>query len=339
METVKFGETRAPHEAAPSHTHRQGLAGVLAGVMPKRILITGAKGFVGRHLSVALRQWFPEVRLHAAGFDVTDARAVDQEVRAVRPDACVHLAAVSAIADARRDPDRAWQVNLHGTLNLARAIMSHAPACVFLLASSADAYGASFKGGQPVDETVPLAPLNSYGATKAAADLAVGALAAEGLHTVRLRPFNHTGPGQTDGFVVAAFARQIARIRLGLQAPLLRVGALDPYRDFLDVRDVCAAYAACLARAAEIPPGSIFNIASGTPRRIGDMLEDMQRLAGTDAAIETDASRLRPTDIPVACGNAAAAFERLGWAPRIAWETTLRDVLADWLAREGPAGG
>lgn len=305
---------------------------------PRRILVTGSRGFVGRHLVGRLRADLPGADLAEAAFDVADAAAVEDAVRALRPDACVHLAAVAAIAAARQDPGRAWRVNLHGTLVLARALMAQAPGCVLLFASSADAYGASFRAGHALDEGAPLAPQNTYAATKAAADLALGALAAEGgLRVLRLRPFNHTGPGQSSAYVVAAFAEQVARIAAGLQPPVLRVGALDPVRDFQDVRDVCAAYAACLRRADELAPGTVLNVASGVPRRVGDVLDALLRLAGVEASVETDAARLRPSDIPTATGDAGLARRVLDWAPAIPWEQTLRDVLADWQGRIGRA--
>ena len=310
---------------------------------PRRLLLTGASGFVGRHLVPRLRAAFPECALTLCGsapdmlaLDITHPDAVEALVAAVQPEACVHLAAISAIPTARQDPERAWRVNLHGTLTLARAVLRHAPACSFLFVSSADIYGRSFHAGIPLDETALPAPTNTYGATKAAADLAIGALAAEGLLAVRLRPFNHTGPGQSNSFVVPAFARQVARIAAGLQPPLLHVGALDPYRDFLDVRDVCDAYVACLQQRDAMTQGAILNIASGTTRRIGDLLDALLNLAGVQARPETGAGLLRPADIPVACGDASLARRLLGWTPCIPWDVTLRDVLADWDARLRP---
>ena len=144
------------------------------------------------------------------------------------------------------DPMASWRANLFGTLALGEAVLREAPGCRFVLASSAEVYGLSFRAPMPLDEQAPMRPANPYAASKAACDLAIGEMALRGLDAVRLRAFNHTGPGQSEGFVVAAFARQIARVEQGLQAPELRVGALDRWRDFLDVRDVCAAYAAAL---------------------------------------------------------------------------------------------
>lgn len=304
-------------------------------MLPRRILVTGAGGFVGRHLLPALGTAFPGAVLLTDPFDVTDPAAADAAIEAGRPDAVVHLAAIAAIPAARLDPDRAWQVNVLGTLNVARAVLAQAPGSTLLFASSADIYGASFRAGTPLDEGALPAPLNTYAATKTAADLALGAMAAEGLRVLRVRPFNHTGPGQSAEFVVPAFAEQVARVAAGLQPPVLRVGALDPLRDFLDVRDVCAAYAACLARSDALAPGTVLNLASGQPRRIGDVLAALMAAAGVEAEVATDAGRLRPSDIPVAAGDAALARRVLGWAPAISWDRTLADVLADWRARVG----
>jgi GDP-4-dehydro-6-deoxy-D-mannose reductase len=303
----------------------------VAATDPRRILITGASGFVGRHLLPALRAAYPAAEIFDAQFDITDRAAVHNAVRGARPNACVHLAAVSAVADARRDPDRAWRVNLHGTLDLARAVLEHASGCRLLFASTSEIYGRSFQSGRPLDETALPAPMNAYAATKAAADVALGAMANDGLHVVRLRLFNHSGPGQPDSFVLPAFARQVARIEAGLQAPPLRTGGLDSMRDFLDVRDVCGAYAACLR--TELAPGTILNIASGVPRRIGDVLDALLALAGLETEIATDTERLRGTEIMTASGDATRARQLLGWAPTIPWTQTLADVLADWRQR------
>lgn len=313
-------------------------------VRQDRILITGGAGFVGRHLRRALPAAFPKAILlpTARGgadgcrpLDMANAVAVADLVAAFRPTACIHLAAVSVVSAARRAPEAAWRINLHGTMALADAIRAQAPECLLLLASSSEIYGRSFAaaGGAALDETALPAPMNLYAATKAAADLALGALAERGLRAVRLRAFNHTGPGQSEEFAVAAFARQVARVAAGLQPPRLAVGPLDSRRDFLDVRDVCAAYIACLEAPEALTPGLILNIASGTPRRIGDILADLLALAGIEADIEQRTELTRCTKIPLTCGDAGLARRLLSWSPRIAWPDTLRAVLDDWRTR------
>jgi GDP-4-dehydro-6-deoxy-D-mannose reductase len=296
---------------------------------PGPLLVTGAEGFVGRHLTASMRARWPGVSIATPAFDVRDKAATARIVADIAPSTCVHLAAISSVMQAAQDPALAWQVNLHGALNVAQAILAHAPDCQMLFVSSADAYGASFRAGTPLDETAALAPMTLYGATKAAADLALGVLAGQGLRVVRLRAFNHIGAGQSPDFAVASFARQLARIGAGLQPPVMQVGRLDTHRDFLDVRDVCAAYIACIARRDSIAPGTIINIASGQARRIGDVLQDLIGLAGVEPEIQAAAPQLRATDILCASGDARLAATLLGWSPHVPWRETLRTILQD----------
>ncbi len=302
----------------------------------RRILVTGAGGFVGSHVLPALSAAFPMATLFGTGLeaparlDITDRQEVDGFFAGNRPDACLHLAGVSAIGAAKADPDRAWAVNLQGSLNIAHAILAHAPQCRLVFVSTAEAYGGSFKAGIALDEDAPLAPMNLYAATKAAADIALGALVSDGLKLLRLRPFNHTGPGQLPNFVVPAFASQIARIEAGLEAPELLTGALTPERDFLDIRDVCAAYTAAIARFDELPSNTILNIASGQPVRIGTVLERLLALATRPIAAREDAARLRPVEIARAAGDATLARRLLGWSPQFTLDDTLASVLEYW---------
>jgi GDP-4-dehydro-6-deoxy-D-mannose reductase len=302
----------------------------------RRILVTGAGGFVGQHVLPALTAAFPMATLlgtgleAAARLDITDAREVDGFFAGNQPDACLHLAGISAIGAAKADPARAWAVNLHGSLNIANAILAHAPQCRMVFISTAEVYGASFKPGVALDEEAALAPMNLYAATKAAADLALGALAGEGLRLLRLRPFNHTGPGQLPNFVVPAFASQIARIEAGLAPPELLTGALTPERDFLDIRDICAAYAAAIARFDQLPPNTVLNIASGQPVRIGTVLERLLAMANCPITAREDPARLRPVEIARAAGDAALAERLLGWTPHFKLDDTLASVLDYW---------
>jgi GDP-4-dehydro-6-deoxy-D-mannose reductase len=318
-------------------------------VAPYRIVVTGAGGFVGRHLLAALRAAFPASILIAAtrsqdqsepmlrlvdetvSLDLVDLGNIGELLSATAPDALVHLAAKASVAESFQNPEENWRVNLLGTVSVAEAVLRHAPKCRFVLASSAEIYGLSFRESHPLTELAPMLPANPYAASKAAIDLAIGEMALRGLDAIRLRAFNHTGAGQLDSFVVSAFARQIAEIEAGQRPPILRVGALDRWRDFLDVEDVCRAYVAALQ--CPDTTGAAFNIASGVPRRIGDILEALLDRTTSRPTIEVETTRLRPTDVERVVGDATKARDILGWSPIVSWNQTLDSVLGDWRGR------
>lgn len=309
------------------------------------VAVTGAGGFVGSWLRRAFRE-----KAESAGFDVVpllsgrgpdghpgdirDADGVTAAIAAIRPMAVVHLAAIAAPATARADPRAAWEVNVMGTLNLARAVLSEAPGARFIFASSSEVYGGSFlASADPLDESAPLAPRNAYASTKAAADLMLGQMALDGLNCLRLRPFNHTGPGQTEDYVVPAFARQIAEIEAGLRPPVLKVGNLDAKRDFLDVRDVVGAYVNAATDPCAIESGTVLNLSTGRPVSIRAITDILLAQAKVPIDVETDPERVRPNDVPIASGRPDKARERLGWEARIPLERTLADVLDFWRAQ------
>lgn len=310
-----------------------------------RILVTGADGFVGRHLLPHLREAFPQATLVAAvrhaqaltprpqadevlPFDLLQPEQCSAMITAARPDGLVHLAAQASVAASFAAPLLTWQANLIGTVALAEAVLLLAPRCRFVLASSAEVYGLSFQAPAPLDETAAIAPANPYAAAKAACDLAIGEMALRGFNAIRLRAFNQIGPGQSESFVIPAFARQLALIEAGLQEPVVRVGALDRFRDFIDVTDVCAAYAAALR--CDAAPGTVYNIASGTARRLSDVLEALIGMTALHPAIMTDPRHLRPTDLQCVTGDGRRALSDLGWAPVVPWEQTLQQVLEFW---------
>jgi GDP-4-dehydro-6-deoxy-D-mannose reductase len=314
-----------------------------------RVLITGARGFVGPYLAHALRRVCGEVTLVATGtraeehpllgrisaMDVTDLAAVTAAIDYYQPTHVFNLAGLAAPAAATADPQAAWQVHVQGVLNLAYAILDKAPDCWLLNAGSGLVYGESAKPGLPLDENVLLVPIDEYAVTKAAADLAVGALTRRGLKSMRLRPFNHTGAGQAETFVIPAFAMQIAKIEAGLAPPVIGVGNLDAERDFLDVRDVVDAYALAVRLTAENSneAGTILNVASGVPQRIGDVLEQLLAQSRVKIAVEQDPTRLRPSDLPRIIGDASRLRQKLNWTPRYSFEATLAAVLKDCRVR------
>lgn len=315
-----------------------------------RILVTGAFGFVGRWLVSALLERQPSLdiigchkrgeaaaaadnRVQAVALDLTDRDGVFALVRAVRPTCVVHLAAIAAPREASLDPRRAWDVNLFGTMNVADAVLAHEPGARFIQISSSEVYGGSFDGAEAgLDESAALAPLNMYAVTKAAADLLIGKQVHDGLDAIRFRPFNHSGPGQSDAFVVAALASQIAKIERGLAPPTLFVGNTDVSRDILDVRDVVQAYASAVLLPAD-HGADLFNLASGRSVAIGDIADRLRSMAAVRIAVEVDPNRVRANDLKRTLGNAGHAEEVLKWRPSIGLDETLKDVLDYWRDR------
>jgi GDP-4-dehydro-6-deoxy-D-mannose reductase len=214
-------------------------------------------------------------------------------------------------------------VNFLGTQTVLDATRVHAPDARVLLVTSGEIYGVARPGAPPFREDDPLAPRTAYARTKACADRLGACYAETGRDVVRVRPFNHTGPGQPPAFVAPSFAQQVARIRRGEQEPLLRVGNLESVRDFLDLDDVLDAYERLLDPA--VAPGA-YNVASGVGLRIGDLLDQLLDLGGVRCRVETDPARMRPTDHAV--GDAERLRAVTGWQPRIPFRRTLEKLLA-----------
>ncbi|MEE1918366.1 GDP-mannose 4,6-dehydratase [Pseudomonas asiatica] len=308
-----------------------------------RIVLTGANGFVGKVLLRRLLQDNHEVIGTVASspvpagreydyevMDVGDQAQVEAVIQRTRPTHLVHLAAVSNVAVSFKEPLLTWHTNVIGTLNLMEALKAHAPECFTLFVSSSEVYGESFKSGQLLDEDVVCAPMNPYAASKLAAEYAVMQYLRQGMAGVVVRPFNHIGPGQSADFVTASFARQIALIEAGLQVPVLKVGNLEASRDFLNVDDVCDAYAMLLAASGGQLEHRVYNIASGASRQIRDVLDELLAQTTVPIAIQTDPERLRPSDIPLAAGSNARIKAAVGWVPTTPLAQTVRDILDYW---------
>ena len=282
---------------------------------------------MGRHLVPRLRARGHDVTATDRELDVSDAAVMAAFVAHTRPDAIVHLAAVSSVAASREDPGLAFRVNFLGVHALLEAVAQQAPRARVLLVGSGDAYGSAAPGAPPFTEDSPLRPRSPYARTKAAADLLGMSYAERGLDVLRVRPFNHTGAGQSDVFVAASVARQLIEIERGTRPGVLQVGNLDSVRDFLDVADVVEAYALlCEPRAA----AGAYNVASGHGTRTGALLERMCALARISPRIEIDATRLRPSDCSI--GDASRLRVATGWAPQVPLDATLERLLAYWRA-------
>jgi len=292
-----------------------------------RVFVTGASGFVGRHLVPHLRARGHEIVATDLELDASDAAAVAEFVARTGPDAIVHLAGVSSVAAARQDPALAFRVNYLGAHALLEATARHAPRARVLLVGTGDAYGSAAPGALPFSEAAPLRPGSHYSRTKAAADLLGASYCERGLDVLRVRPFNHTGAGQSDAFVASSFARQLVEIERGTRGDTIEVGNLDSVRDFLDVSDVVEAYALlCEPRA----PAGAYNVASGRGVSAGALLQCLCALARLSPRIRVDAARFRPTDQSI--GDASRLRAATGWAPKLPLETTLERLLAHWRA-------
>lgn len=316
-----------------------------------RVLVTGIGGFVGPTVGAALAAaghdvhgivrdrpdrprlaalGLPAGHLHAA--DLDEVGSLERVIAAVRPEAVVHLAGLSFVPAAEDDLARAYRLNLGGTLAVLGAVRAGAPRARLLAVTSGDVYGAVEPGDLPVGEDTPLRPTSVYGASKAAADLAAAQWGrAYGLDVVRARPFNHTGPGQDPAFVCSALARQLAAIEAGRQSPVVRVGNLDPVRDFSDVRDIAAGYVALLERGRA---GEVYNLCSGEGVSVAEVVAVLRTLARVAVRVESDTALRRRLDVPRVVGSHARATRDTRWEPRIALVDTLSALLDYWRSAE-----
>ena len=306
-----------------------------------RILITGATGCAGSHLSeLALSRGAQVYGLaHAGSFvdgvsgrriDLLDRAAIENYLRDTQPDWIFHLAALIPGALTDPSPDLYINVNITGAYYLLDAVRRITPRARVLIASSSAVYGQPAQLDRPVTENAPLQPQSLYATTKAAQDMLAAQFFTEyGLHTVRGRTFNQTGPREPANLVCATIARQVARIEAGLQEPVVRTVTLLPRRDFTDVRDVVAGYWAALEFGET---GQAYNICSGhstSIRKVAEILIGLSRVRGQ--VVESDPIP-GPRAILNQIGDASKLRACSGWQPRISLEESLRDLLDEWRA-------
>ena len=290
-----------------------------------RAFITGGGGFVGRWLTEHLQSHGDEVISTDVDVDITDPLAVRAAVAAAAPDAVYHLAAVSNVGESWDAPAKTFAVNAVGTLHVLEAVKALPSPPTVLLVCSSEVYGRVSPEELPLREDAALRPLSPYAASKVAAEfLGLQAFLAHKLPVIRVRAFNHIGPGQAPAFVVASLARQIVEAtRAG--ASSVKVGNLTPQRDFTDVRDVVRAYRLLVERGT---PGEVYNVCSGEAVAIEDLARRMLVLAGADLALEVDPDRVRAVEMPALCGDPARVIAATGWTREFSLDQTLADVLA-----------
>ena len=309
-------------------------------------LITGAGGFAGSHLAEYLLQQNQEVivlvnpqnnlsnlrqilsKIRVERLDIRDSDRVEQILADVQPHRIYHLAALSSPAQSLADPKATYEVNVFGTFNLLNACRHLQLGCRFLFVSSAEVYGAGDKDSMPLREECPFRPGNPYAASKAAGEmLAYQFYRSYGLPVVRARPFNHTGPRQSDAYVCSSLARQAAEIDAGIRPPQVTSGNLKLRRDFSDVRDVVRGYHLLLERGAE---GEVYQLCSGRPVLLESILEILGSISCKPISVAVDKSKWRLGESSEIWGDHSKATSDTGWAPQYELQTTLLDLKRYW---------
>ena len=318
-----------------------------------RILITGVTGFAGSHLAEALVQsstaelfgisrrgiWSEELthlqqRVELYSVDLCNQEKVVQLLRDICPEQIYHLAGLADVAKSFDQPQAAWRENFQATHCLLEAISQWHHSARIVCVSSGLIYGKPRRGQQCFAEDSPLYPAHPYAASKAAADLLSYQYSCHpGLEIIRVRPFNHIGPRQSEQFAVAHFAKQISAIEQGQLAKVIRTGNLEASRDVTDVRDIVQAYI-LLMKLGET--GEAYNIASEQIYSMKEILNFLVRLAGIEVSIETEASLTRSVEPTITRVNAAKIRHTTAWRPTISLEQSLTDILGYW--RQKTAG-
>jgi GDP-4-dehydro-6-deoxy-D-mannose reductase len=320
------------------------------------VLVTGAGGFVGGHLLHHLQR-ITDHTLHGTlsgrtestllpfctyhTVDLRDSDAVQTLLGRIRPQAIYHLAGQSYVPRSFEAPWETLETNIRPALNLFEAIrMLKLTECRILVVGSSEVYGRVSPDQPPLTEDAPIQPISPYSVSKSAQDLLAAQYAySYQLQTIRVRAFNHIGPGQRGKFAIASFASQIVQIEMGLADPVVYVGDLSPERDFSDVRDIVAAYHLTMEKGA---PGRVYNVCSGVTHSMRHALDTLiahsTAAGGRPINIQVDPARLRPVDIPRLCGNPHRLRETTGWQPHFTFEQTLKDILDDWRAFHRSSG-
>lgn len=313
-----------------------------------KALITGISGFVGSHLAEYLlenRSWAVagtvygpvnnishiQDRLELYPLELSELDTVVGLLKDSKPDFIFHLAAQPVVSLSRKDPWSTLANNIRMQLNFLEAMHRTELKARMLVVGSSEEYGLVRSDELPVGEANAFRPMNPYAVSKIAQDmLGLQYYLSHGLDVVRVRPFNHIGPRQRPGFVTPDFAKQIAEAEHGLRPPVMKVGNLKAKRDFSDARDVVRAYALLMEKGVS---GEVYNVGSGTARKIQEILDILLGFSRVQISVEQDPSRMRPSDIPMVVADFSRLRECTGWEPQIPFEQSLRDVLDYWRQR------
>src|SRR3989344_5878027 len=307
----------------------------------QKLLLTGANGFAGQHLILALKDIYRVIgiihnsdlkstdNIQYESGNILDRGFLEDLIEKYQPDFILHLAAVAPTWT--QDPENIFKINLIGTLNLYLAIEAQKkisgidPNIIYV--SSAEVYGKTINP-EKISEDNPFFPANYYGSSKVAADrLSYQMSQSAKLKIIIVRPFNHTGPGQLKGFFVPDMASQIVELENSDKNELM-VGNLDSVRDISDVRDIVEGYKKILE--TDVTPGEAFNLCSGSGIKMADVLNKLLSMAKKEIKIIADPSRMRPSEVPITVGDNIKFKNLTGWEPKIPIDQTLQDTLEYW---------
>jgi len=317
-----------------------------------RILVTGAGGFVGKHLLDLLAK---QAEAEIFGLDIFSAKhQVDSKIinidacnllnkknvydklSSIKPDLIFHLAAMASVADAWKSPEKVVNNNTICQLNLLEGLRKLRLKPRVLIVSTGEVYGAVSTKDLPISETSALKPNNPYSVSKVAQEfLGLQYFESFGIPVIISRSFNHTGPGQKGDFVVPAFSRQVVDIEQNGLRPVILVGNLETDRDFLDVRDVVKAYWLLANKGVA---GQIYNVCSRKTVKIKQILDLLLSNALKKINVKKDPARYRPSDAPLVVGDNSKLKEATGWEPEIAFDKTIVDALGSMRITSAIAG-
>ena len=303
----------------------------------KSILVTGSEGFVGTHLIKKLEESHYEVvptcyplLLPKKGdyvpFDILNLDRSREVLKNHKPDIIFHLAAISSVLKSFLDPRLTYDTNIMGTVNLLEAAKSLNKKMRFIYVSTCELYG----GGENLDETSEIILKNPYATSKYASELICKNYLGGNIDCVILRPFNHTGPGQVEDFVLPTIAKQIAEIEQGKKPPLIEIGNTDVKREFMDIHDIVEAYKLAIEKCQK---GEIYNISSNRAYTFAEILEIFKKFSKEKFEIKVETTRIRKVDSPVLVGNGNKFSNLTGWQPKFEIEKTIEDLLNYWRAK------
>jgi len=278
----------------------------------KKVLITGAGGFVGKYLIDEFKSQNYQVfacDIHRKeenvdggikyfDMNILDKQKVEKVMEVCKPDYLVNLAAISSVGQSWSIPDKTMEVNVVGTLNLLEAIKKHSPSCKVLLIGSSEEYE---NKETPLKEDDKINANNPYGISKVAQENFANLYREKhGINIVCTRSFNHTGKGQLDNFVIPSFCKQVAEIENTKKPGKIYVGNLSAYRDFSDVKDVVKVYRRLLE---DDNTDFIYNVGSGKAYKIEELLKYIISLSSQKIDIIVDKEKMRPIDTPYVCAD------------------------------------